>query len=255
MIYDLQKASVLKRIAAGIFDIILTVIIAVGVITLLSVIFKYDSMNAELNSYYDTYAELYGIDFRKVTQEMYESYTQAEQQHYQAIYKQLCEDKGFLKVYNLVINVTVLMITFGFLIGTLIIEFVVPLILKDGQTVGKKCFGICVMHQNGVRIKNMPLLVRALLGKFTIEIMIPVYIGIMFIFGSITILQIFILLVLLVVQAVMLITNRYNALIHDAMSFTVVVDKESQMIFENEEELIKYKEQKAAEQEKNIKTF
>ena len=172
MIYDLQKASVLKRIAAGIFDIILTVLIAVGVITLLSVIFKYDSMNAELNSYYDTYAELYGIDFRKVTQEMYESYTQAEQQHYQAIYKQLCEDKGFLKVYNLVINVTVLMITFGFLIGTLIIEFVVPLILKDGQTVGKKCFGICVMHQNGVRIKNMTLLVRALLGKFTIEIMI-----------------------------------------------------------------------------------
>ena len=73
MIYDLQKASILKRIAAGIFDFILTIILAVGVITLLSVIFKYDSMNAELNSYYDSYAEQYGIDFRKVTQEMYEA--------------------------------------------------------------------------------------------------------------------------------------------------------------------------------------
>ena len=111
------------------------------------------------------------------------------------------------------------------------------------------------MHQNGVKMKTMPLLVRALLGKFTIETMIPIYIGIMFIFGSISILQIFILLILVVVQIVMLITNRYNALIHDAMSFTVVVDKESQMIFENEDELIKYKEKIALEQEQKEKTF
>ena len=255
MIYDLQKASILKRIAAGIFDFILTIILAVGIIALLSVIFKYDSMNAELNSFYDSYAEQYGIDFRKVTQEMYEAYTDAEKAHYEATYKLLAEDKDFLKVYNLIINVTVLMTTFGFLIGILLIEFLVPLILKNGQTLGKKCFGICVMHQNGVKIKTMPLLVRALLGKFTIETMIPIYIGIMFIFGSISILQIFILLILVVVQIVMLITNRYNALIHDAMSFTVVVDKESQMIFENEDELIKYKEKLALEQEQKEKTF
>ena len=169
---------------------------------------------------------------------MYEAYTDAEKAHYEATYKLLSEDKDFLKVYNLIINVTVLMTTFGLLIGILLIEFVVPLILK-----------------NGVKIKTMPLLVRALLGKFTIETMIPVYIGIMFIFCSISILQIFILLILVVVQIVMLITNRYNALIHDAMSFTVVVDKESQMIFENEDELIKYKEKLALEQEQKEKTF
>ena len=133
--------------------------------------------------------------------------------------------------------------------------FLIPVFLKNGQTVGKKCFGICVMHQNSVKVRNVPLLIRALLGKFTIETMIPIYIGIMFIFGSISILQIFILLLLVIVQVVMLITNRYNALIHDAMSYTVVVDKETQMIFDSEEDLIKYKEQKAAEQEKQEKTF
>lgn len=255
MIYDLQKASVLKRIAAGIFDFILTIVLAVGVITLLSIIFKYDSMNNELNSYYDSYAEQYGVDFRKITQEIYDSYTDAEKLHYDNTYKLLSQDSGFLKVYNLIVNITVLMTTFGLLIGILIIEFVVPLFLKNGQTLGKKCFGICVMHQNGVKIKTLPLLVRSLLGKFTIETMIPVYIGIMFIFGSISILQIFILLVLVVVQIVMIITNKYNALIHDAMSFTVVVDKESQMIFDTEEELLEYKEQKALEQEAKEKTF
>ena len=40
MIYDLQKASILKRIAAGIFDFILTIILAVGIIALLSVVFE-----------------------------------------------------------------------------------------------------------------------------------------------------------------------------------------------------------------------
>ena len=255
MIYDLQKASILKRIAAGIFDFILTIILAVGIIALLSVVFKYDSMNKELNGYYDAYAEEYGIDFRKVDQETFDSYTPEEQEYYKQTYELLIQDKGFLKVYNLIINVTVLMVTFGFLIGVIIIEFVVPFVLKNGQTLGKKCFNICVMHQNGVKVKNMPLFIRALLGKYTIETMIPIYIGIMFIFGSITILHIFILLVYVVVQIVMIITNRYNALIHDAMSFTVVVDKESQMIFDTEEELIKYKEKIALEEEKNSKTF
>ena len=255
MIYDLQKASVLKRIAAGIFDLILTIVIAVGIVALLSVLFKYDSMSTELNSYYDSYAEQYGIDFRKINQEIYEKYTEAEKLHYDQTYELLSKDEGFMKVYSLIVNVTILMTTFGVLFGVLIIEFVIPLILKNGQTLGKKCFGICVMHQNGVKIKTMPLLVRALLGKFTIELMIPIYIGIMFIFGSISILQIFILLALVIAQITMIITNRYNALIHDAMSFTVVVDKESQMIFETEDDLIRYKEEKAQEQLENTKTF
>lgn len=255
MIYDLQKASVLKRIAAGIFDLILTIVIAVGFIALLSVIFKYDSMTEELNNYYAFYAEQYGIDFREVTQEIYENYTEAEKLHYDNTYKLLTEDQGFLKVYNLIINITVLMTTFGVLLGVLIIEFVIPLIFKNGQTLGKKCFGICVMHQNNVKIRTLPLLVRALLGKFTIEYMIPIYVGIMMIFGSIRILPLFIVLVIAVVQVVMIITNRYNALLHDAMSFTVVVDKESQMIFDTEDDLIRYKEEQAQLQLENKKTF
>ena len=38
MIYDLQKASILKRISAGILDFILTAILAVGACLLISTI-------------------------------------------------------------------------------------------------------------------------------------------------------------------------------------------------------------------------
>jgi hypothetical protein len=44
MIYDLQKASILKRVSAGLLDFILTLIIATGAFFLLSSIFNYDSM-------------------------------------------------------------------------------------------------------------------------------------------------------------------------------------------------------------------
>jgi hypothetical protein len=44
-------------------------------------------------------------------------------------------------------------------------------------------------------------------------------------------------------------------MIHDAMAYTVVVDKESQMIFNNEEELIKYKQEVADKNAKSKRTF
>jgi hypothetical protein len=53
----------------------------------------------------------------------------------------------------------------------------------------------------------------------------------------------------------MIITNKNNALIHDIIAYTVVVDKESQLIFENEDELIKYKQKIALDKANDQKTF
>ena len=150
---------------------------------------------------------------------------------------------------------SLLMITFGVLIAILIVEFVVPLILKNGQTVGKKMFGICLMMDNGVKIRTLPLFVRTLLGKFTIETMIPVYFLVLLYFGHINIIHILILAALLIAEIITILVTKKNALLHDLMSYTVVVDKESQMIFNTEEELIKYKQEVAAKNATSKKTF
>lgn len=255
MIYDLQKASILKRIAAGIFDFILTAIIAVGVMWLLSAIFNYDGMSERVNAHYDYYSAEYQIDFREINEDDYNSFTDDEKEYYREIYNKLATDEKFLKDYNLMINFTLVMVSMGLLLGVLIIEFVIPLILKDGQTIGKKCFSICLMQQNGVKVKTFSLLVRSLLGKFTIETMIPCYILIMIFFGSANLFHIFVLIGLYLIQLVLIITNRYNNLIHDSISYMVVVDKESQMIFESEDALIKYKEELASKEEVKKRTF
>ena len=75
------------------------------------------------------------------------------------------------------------MVTIGVAISIMITDFVIPLFFKNGQTVGKKVFGLCLVKKNSVRIKNVQLFVRTLLGKFAIELMVPLYIIIMFYFG------------------------------------------------------------------------
>ena len=52
MIYDLQKASILKRISAGILDFIIVLIIATGCFFLLSSIFNYDKISDDFTNYY-----------------------------------------------------------------------------------------------------------------------------------------------------------------------------------------------------------
>jgi hypothetical protein len=62
-------------------------------------------------------------------------------------------------------------------------------------------------------------------------------------------------IILIIAQLLLLIISKKNLLIHDVMSFTVVVDKQSQMIFKSEEELIKYKKDVAEKNAKSKKTF
>lgn len=111
------------------------------------------------------------------------------------------------------------------------------------------------MMDNGVKIKTLPLFVRTLLGKFTVETMIPVYFMVLLYFGHINLLHIVILGVLVIAEILLIIIHRKNPLLHDLMSYTVVVDKESQMIFDTEEDLIKYKQEMAKKNAVSKKTF
>lgn len=254
MIYSLQKANVLRRFSAFLLDFILVVIVATGAILLMSKLVDYDKTSNELDAVYLEYKETYGFDFREVTESIYNDYTQEQKETYDNAYKELSQDENFKKVYALIINKTFLIVTIGVLLGVLLIEFVVPLFLKNGQTLGKKCFEIAVMMENGVKVTTFALLVRTILGKF-LETMVPIYILIMLMFGNIQLIYLLVLAALVLVELCLLIFNYKNALIHDLISYTVVVDKQTQMIFGSEEELMKYKNELAEKEAQKKKTF
>lgn len=244
---NLQKANFGKRIIAAIFDGILLSIIAVGLIALLSGIFKSDKYINYVNDSYAKYESEYGIEFQ-ITQQEYEALSEQQQKDWDTAYEALIEDEDAIYAYNMYLNLTLLITTFSILFSVIIIEFVVPLFLGNGQTLGKKIFGIALMHKDGIHVGNIQLFARAVLGKFAIELMIPIYIIMMILFNSIGIVSVVVLLVLLVVEIICLITSRTNSLLHDVLAGTVAVDMASQRIFESREALIEHTKKLHAEQ-------
>lgn len=244
---NLQKASFGKRIIAAIFDGILISILAVGLIALLSSVLKSDKYINQVNASYDKYESEYGIEFQ-ITQQEYEELPEQQQKAWDTAYQALIEDEDTIYAYNMYINLTLLTTTFSILISVIVVEFVVPLFIGNGQTLGKKIFGIALMHKDGIRVSNIQLFARAVLGKFALELMIPIYIIMMIFFNSIGVISVAVLLVLFVVEIICLITTRTNSLLHDVLAGTVAVDMASQKIFESRESLLEHTKKLHAEQ-------
>lgn len=247
MVTDLQKASLWKRFSAGLLDFILLAVVAVGVAALLSFFLDYNEKNEQLTDAYIRYEQeyeaKYGVDFQ-ITEAQYNAMSQAQRENYDAAWQAADEalrnDVQVNYLFNLVMNLSLLITTFGLLIAVLLLEFFVPLLLKNGQTIGKKIFAIALVRPEGVKVGNVQLFIRALLGKFTIELMIPVYILMMIFFNSIGIVGMAVLAAILIGELLSMIVSKTNNLIHDSIAGTVAVDMATQMIFGSMEERIEY---------------
>lgn len=247
MVYDLQKAGIWKRIAAWMLDGILVVVLATGIACLLSFALGYDDYTDQVQASYATYADAYGITF-EITAEEYEAMSDQDRQNYDAAYNALIADEEAMYAYNMMMNLMLLITTLGILIAILLLEFVVPLMLRNGQTIGKKVFTLGLVRTDGVQVNTLQLFTRTFLGKFAIETMIPVYVVLMVFWGNGGGLGLLVLLALAIAQVAVLIGSRTNALLHDLMAGTAVVDISSQMIFRTTEDLIAFKKKVAAEQ-------
>lgn len=267
MIYDLQKASMWKRISAFLCDIILFAIVTVGLALLLSTILGVDTQQEKMVSICSQYVEEHGLNSFmtkeelegalsiSMTEERYNTLTEEQKAAFNEASEALFTNEEYLYAYGMVNQLILLVITFSILIATLLLEFVVPLLFKNGQTVGKKVFGVAVMRVDGVKVSPLILLVRALLGKYAVETMIPVFVLLSLILGTASIVTLALLLLLAIAQVALLIFTQANTPLHDMLAGTVTVDFASQMIFDTPEELLEYKKQlhadALAEKEKN----
>lgn len=244
MITDIQKASILKRIAAGIFDAILFITLAVGFVWMMNAIVDFDHHYDTYQSGLNKYEEQYGVDFDAD----YQALSEDQKASFDEAVKVVNADQKMVKNLSILMNLTLISVTFGIFLAMFVLEFIIPLFLKNGQTLGKKIFGIGLVRVDGVQLTTLQLFVRAVLGKFTLETMIPVYIIIMLFFGVMGFIGILVLGAILLLQLILLIVTRTNSLIHDSLAGTVAVDISSQMIFRTTDDLIAYKKKIHAEQ-------
>jgi uncharacterized RDD family membrane protein YckC len=133
-------------------------------------------------------------------------------------------------------------------VAFLLLEFLIPLLLGNGQTVGKKVFGVAVMREDSVKLSPVLLFIRAILGKYTIETMVPVLIILMIYWGVLGFFGTVILFGMLILQLVLLFSTKERSAIHDKLAHTVAVDYASQKIFDTPEAMLAYKKRIHAEQ-------
>ncbi len=237
MALSLQKASLWKRISAFLFDIILTITLAVGIAFAVSAILGYDAIEAELAACTAKYEEQYGVSF-EISNEEFEKLTEEQKAErdklLQEVATAITKDADYIRLSNMLFYMTLAIAGTSAFLAVLIWQFLIPLLFGYGQTLGKKIFGICVMRTGHVKATNPVLFIRAMVGVYAIETMFPVLIVIMIVFGALGVVGLFTLLLFLGLELFVMITTKTNSAVHDLLCDTVVVDFAGQMIFDCE---------------------
>ena len=243
-----------KRISAFLFDVIIWFTLVVGLAWAIFAIADYDKYAngyQELKEKYITeYETDYGIEL-DITEEEREALSSEERERYNeataAANKAFGKDAEAAYNYGMMINVLMVTLSLSILISYLVLEFAIPLFLGNGQTLGKKIFGVAVMYTSGIKLNAVGLFVRTVLGKYAVETMVPIMIALLVLLGSMGIVGIIVLALLAVFELGLIILNKTRPLLHDALAMTVTVDMASQMIFDSNEQLIEYKKKVHAE--------
>lgn len=270
--FELRKIGIVKRASALLLDAILLAVLTTGFMFLISLICNYSGQEELATQYYDqwenfrtehvsTVAEYYGFIYEEdgddyvITDKNGKSASlddvinaleksngnDPEMAVIYQIYKNLPSVAEVNRQYNLVYSLLFMIISLGILLSYLVLEFVIPLILKNGQTVGKKVFGIGLVRPDCVKISNVQLFARTILGKFAIETMFPVLLVFLLFFGGIGFIAVILFAAITILNIVLFFVTKNRTPIHDIFASTVAVDMSVQMIFQSEEELIAQK--------------
>ena len=238
--HELQKADFWKRLSAFMFDSVMIILASVGVAAIFSLIFNSNIHYQTLENVEAEYAAKYGIDL-EISPSDYELLSAEEQQRYELADAEFGKDERAVHAYNMLLNLSLTIITLSLLLAFVGFELVIPIVFKNGRTIGKRIFGLAVMRTNGVKLDGQAHFIRAIIGKFTMETMVPVYIILMIIFGNLGPIGTLLLIAFLILEIAVYASTKTRSTIHDLVSDTVVVDMASQRIFDSEEALLEYK--------------
>ena len=119
-------------------------------------------------------------------------------------------------------------------VATFIFFLVVPLCFKNGETLGKLMFKLCLANKLGYRISKIQLIPRFLLSLVVVVVLY-------FVVG-LNLISLGILTFLALGSYSMAIFTKEHKALHDFVSGTLVVDKVHSEIFKNYDEAIRIKE-------------
>lgn len=223
----------INRIAAFIIDAILLVILLTGILYLSSVVFHYDAHLAALESEYIKE----GFLVLNPETNKYE-YLSETASNYQVVLESIKNNKIIISEQNFLNSYTSQAPIACIAIVLFITEFIVPLFLGNGQTVGMKVFKIALISNNNIKISPLQLFARCLIGKIAILGVIPMF-GVSFILFNPTggLLGTLIIIVILIIQITAIMKNKNHAGIQDIIAQVYPVNYSETVIYRNKKEL------------------
>ena len=229
-----NKAALSKRASAFFIDAVLLLLLAVALAYVLSLAFGYSRYSQAYSSGIERYAAQYNVQFEKVvSQADFDALSDQQKASYEAAVAAMNEDADILSALSSMVKLIFLIAALSLFLAFLILEFIVPLFLKQGRTLGKKAFGLSVTKKDGSPIGAVSLLLRTFVGKYLIETMIPVLIIIITVFNAIGLMNGpgiigFILILGIVITNLALVFFSANGCaIHDFVSDSIVVSSVS----------------------------
>lgn len=220
----LVKANLTKRAIAWLLDTILLVLVSVSLYSIVLEVTDYDEYAVQLENYYAQYEQMYDTSFDISEEEFYEM-TDQEMENYEAAYNALMADENAMALYSKMIWMMLAMLGISSLLGYAALEFVIPMLLGRGQTVGKKIFSLSVVKVDGEDLGAVGLLLRTFVGKFLIETMFPVMMVVLMMFGSVGLVGPVLVLVLVVLEIVVMVRTESNSMVHDLLANSVTVER------------------------------
>ncbi len=272
--FELKKIGIVKRASAWLLDAILLSVLATGFMWVISLICNYSQEEALANQYYNEWETFRKDHIADVAAYYGFTYTEWEDGSYtiekdgavksindvaNALEASEGKDPETAEAYNeymdlpsvdtvnyqyeYVHNLLFMFTSIGILLAYAVLEFIVPLCLKNGQTVGKKVFGIGLVRPDCVKISPVSLFARTFLGKFAVETMFPVLLVFLFFFGGMGLLAVILFAALLLLNVILFFATKNRTPIHDLFASTVVVDIKLQSVYDTEEELLAKKKE------------
>jgi uncharacterized RDD family membrane protein YckC len=229
----IQSASLSKRFSAFLTDIFVFALLFLLTARLFSVLFGYDGGRHSLEDAYQSYADKYGISL-DITEEEFEKLSSSQKELYYLADEEIAKDSDLNALYKRIMILGISTLTASILLSCIISELIIPLFLKNGQTLGKKAFGIALTDKSSRKIKNSALFIRAMLGKFLLGYFLFALCIYMTLFGIFTPFPSLILILVFFFNAILCLLTKNKISLADILSGTVVCDLECQIIREGD---------------------
>lgn len=228
---EINKAPMWKRFSAFLIDGIIAISIFLGVTLLINKITNVDYYKETYLTYREHfYEENKDLIDNASTTEDYNKINNLYGIYY-------LDNPEMKESYLNELRYTLLSWSVGSVVAVTLVEFVAPIIMKNGQSVGKKIFKIGVIKKNGVRFNNVNLLIRGILGKLTVETLIPVILIYSFIYTSNVLLSALTIFLIIIGELILLFATKNKTFFHDLIGSSVVIDLSNQKIYESIKEI------------------